>query len=699
VARSAFLKHGGGARVEGALMKKVIIGIGILIVVVIAAAGIFLATFDVNSYHAQIQSTLQQQLNRSVKLGNMSLGLFPLEFKVQNIVIADDPKFGTAPFVQAKELDVSVHLLPLLHKDVEVDSINLQRPAVELIKNKDGVWNFASLGANKPKSQSPSSSGQFSLSKLTIEDGQVALTDNQAPSPRAVYDHIDFTLNDFASNSPFSLDLSARLPGAGSQEVRLQGNGGPIPTDPASTPFQGNLTLKNVQVAGLQKFLNSPALTGTDGVLSGETKISSTAGKAAAAGQMTLQNAKLHGIELGYPVTADYDVSDDLRNDIITINNTTLKLGSTPFNVNGTVNTKPTPAQIDLNLKANNVSIAELIQLAAASGQAFAPGMKVAGNVTANINAKGAADKPALSGSINGRNIQASGNGIALPVQVPAIDLALTPTDVRSNNFNVVSGGTTVNAQFALMQYLAKSPNVNFNLHAANAQLPAILSIAKAYGVTGLDNVSGQGTLNLDLRAAGQLATASSTEMAKALNGTMKIALNNVRYSGVDIDHEFAKIADFKNGSQADKGYTDISKVTGDVVIKSGVAQTSNLQAFLNLGTINCTGTANLADQGLNMRVTAVLTKQTAQNMGGVGGLMSTALADSSGQLVIPAIVTGTFQHPHYAPDLQQIAQMKLKGMSGMLGGLLGQKTGTATQGNQQNNPANQLMGLFGKKK
>lgn len=681
-------------------MKKVIIGIGILVVLIIAAAGIFLATFDVNSYHSQIQSTLQQQLGRSVKLGNMSLGLFPLEFKVQNIVIADDPKFGTAPFVQAKELDVSVHLLPLLHKDVEVDSIILQRPAVELIKNKESVWNFASLGANKPKAESSSSSsaGQFSLSQLSIQDGQVALTDRQAPSPRAVYDHIDFTLNDFAPNKPFSLDLSAHLPGSGSQEVRLQGKGGPIATDPASTPFQGNLTLKNVQIAGLQKFLNSPALVGTDGILSGETKISSTAGKAAAAGQMTLQNAKLHGTELGYPVTADYDVSDDLVNSVITVNNTTIKLGDTPFNVSGTVNTKPNPALLDLNLKANNVAIAGLIQLAAASGQAFAPGMKVAGNVTASINAKGPADKPALSGSVNGRNIQASGNGIALPVQVPAIDLALTPTDVRSNNFNVISGGTTVSAQFALMQYLAKSPNVNFNMHAANAQLPAILSIAKAYGVTGLNNVSGQGTVNLDLRAAGQLATASSTEMAKALNGTMKIALNNVRYSGVDIDHEFAKIADFKNGSQADKGYTDISKVTGDILIKSGVAQTSNLQALLNLGTINCTGTANLADQALNMHVTAVLSKQTTQSMGGIGGLMSTALTDSSGQLVIPAIVTGTFQHPHYAPDLQQIAQMKLKGVGGILGGLLGQKAGTG-QTNQQNNPVNQLMGLFGKKK
>jgi AsmA protein len=690
------------------------IAIAILVVLVIAAVGIFLATFDVNSYHGRIQSELQQQLGRNVTLGNMSLGIFPLEFKVQNIAIADDPKFGTAPFVQAKELDVSVQLLPLLQKDVQLDSINLQRPAVELIKDKDGVWNFASLGANKPKTASSSASGQISLSKLTIQDGQVALTDRQAPTPRAVYDHIDFTLQDFAPNKPFTIDLSARLPGSGSQEVRLQGNGGPIATEPAATPFAGNLTLKDVQIAGLQKFLNSPALVGTDGVLSGQTKISSTAGKAAAAGQMTLQNPKLHGIELGYPITADYDVSDDLRNDIITVNNTTIKLGSTPFNVNGTVNTKPPTALLDLNLRANSVSIAELIQLAAASGQAFAPGMKVGGTVTANINAKGPADKPALNGSINGRNILASGNQIALPVQVPAIDLALTPTDIRSNNFNVVSGGTTVNAQFALLQYLAKSPNVNFTMHAANAQLPAILSIAKAYGVTGLNNVTGQGTVNLDLHAAGQLATASSADLARALNGTMKIALNNVRYSGVDIDHEFAKIADVKGGStQTDKGYTDISKVTGDIAIKSGVAQTSNLQAALNLGNIGATGTANLVDQGLNMEVTAVLTKQTAQSIGGIGGLMSTALTNSQGELVIPAIVTGTFQKPHYAPDLHQIAQMKLKGLmpnfgnptqgvSGLLGGLLGQKsgaTGTQNQQQQQNNAVQQLMGVFGKKK
>jgi AsmA protein len=694
-------------------MRKALIVIGILVVVVIAGIGIFAATFDVNSYRGRIQSQLQQQLGRTISLGNMNLGFFPLEFKVQNIVISDDPKFGTAPFVQAKELDASVQLLPLLHKDVQIDSLSLQRPVVELIKNKEGIWNFASLGANKPASQtSSSSSGQFALNKLTILDGEVALTDRQTPTPRSVYDHIDLTLLDFAPTTPFSVDLAAHLPGAGSQEIRLQGKGGPLATDPAATPFQGNLTLKQVQISGLQKFLNSPALVGTEGVLSGETKISSTAGRAAAAGQMTLQNAKLKGTEVGYPIALDYDVNDDLLNSVISINKTTVKLGSTPFELNGTVNTKPATAQIDLNLKANGVPVAELIQLAAASGQAFAPGMKVTGTVTASIQARGPADKPTLSGTVNGRTIQASGNGIALPVQVPAIDLTLTPTDVRSNSFSVVSGGTTATVQFALLQYLAKSPSVDFSMHAPNAQLPAILSMAKAYGVTALNGVTGQGTLNLDLRANGPMSSMNGSEVARLLNGTMKIALNNVRYSGVDIDHEFAKIGGLNTSSKADKGYTDISKVTGDVAIKGGMAQTSNLQALLNLGNIGVTGTANLVDQSLNMHVTAVLSKQSAQQVGGsgVGGFMQTALSNSNGEMVIPAIVTGTFQHPHYAPDLQQIAQMKLKGLmpnfnnpqgvGGMLGGLLGQKTATQPgQKPQQGDPVQQLMGIFGKKK
>jgi hypothetical protein len=95
------------------------------------------------------------------------------------------------------------------------------------------------------------------------------------------------------------------------------------------------------------------------------------------------------------------------------------------------------------------------------------------------------------------------------------------------------------------------------------------------------------------------------------------------------------------------------------------------------------------------MRVTAVLSKAMSQSVGGtgIGGLMQTALANNRGELVIPMLVTGTFQHPSFAPDLNKIAQMKLQNMlptssnpgaltSGILGAILGSK-GQGQQGQQ----------------
>src|SRR5438128_11540213 len=81
-----------------------------------------------------------------------------------------------------------------------------------------------------------------------------------------------------------------------------------------------------------------------------------------------------------------------------------------------------------------------------------------------------------------------------------------------------------------------------------------------------------------------------------------------------------------------------------------------------------------------------------------------------------PALVTGTFSNPKFAPDIQQIAQMKVKGLvpifdnpasvTGRLQNLLGGPRNPAqdsqAQGKQQReeqNPVQQLMGIFGKKK
>ena len=730
-------------------MRKLGIAIGIIIVLVIVAAVAVLALVDVNKYHGVVQSQLEQRLNRKVTLGEMHLGIFPPRFQVQNLAIADDPKFSTGSFVQAQQVDVSVKLMPLFHHSVEINSLDLQRPTVELVQNTQGVWNFASLGkptesttgganpnpparpagTNQPASGAPqgstsgssSSGNEFSLGKLTISDGQVALTDQAKRSPRAVYDHINLTLTDFAPNKPFSIDAAVHLPGSGAEQIHLQGEGGPIATSNFGiTPFRGTLDLKGVGIADLQKFLQTGALANTDGSLSGKTDINSENGKIAAKGQMTIQSPRVRGLDVGYPITADYDLSDDVNSDLLRINKTTLKLGETPLFVNGTVNLKPTPAQLDVNLKANDVSIAEAARLAAAAGVAFSPGTTVNGRVNADITARGAADKPALTGTIAGRDVQVTGKDIPQPVQVKAINLALTPNEIRSNDFNVTSGGTNIAARFALRQYTSKSPLVDAAVQAPKAALPEVLAMAKAWGVTGLDKISGAGTLSLDMHAAGPLQTIGSNEILRALNGNLNTNFMNVRLAGTDISHELASIAKFiRPRGDKDQGFTNILKMTGNVLVRNGVAQTNDLQALLDLGNVGVAGTADLVTQALNLRVTAVLSKAASQQVGGtgIGGYMNTALSNNQGEIVIPAIVTGTFQHPIFQPDVQKIAQMRLKGLlpsadnpngavTGMLGNLLGQKTGNQNpqqkQQQQQNpgqNAVQQVLGLFGGKK
>ncbi len=274
-------------------MRKFLTAILILIVLIVVALALVPQFVDINRYHGRIQAELEQRLNRQVSLGHMQLAMFPPRFMVDNAVIGEDPGFNTGrPFAQAQQLQVSVKLLPLLRKQVEIDSLELEQPAVELVRNSQGTWNFASLGKSPAGSSTPANANTFAggpgsppapsssaaapskpsgqqpppaqpsgeqkleVGQLKIVDGSVAISDEQKQQARAVYDHIDLTLKDFAPDKPFSIALAAHLPpqqtqmrlpgtpdlpGQGKQTVALDGKGGPInEATPLSTPFNGH---------------------------------------------------------------------------------------------------------------------------------------------------------------------------------------------------------------------------------------------------------------------------------------------------------------------------------------------------------------------------------------------------------------------------------------------------------------------------
>jgi AsmA protein len=194
------------------------------------------------------------------------------------------------------------------------------------------------------------------------------------------------------------------------------------------------------------------------------------------------------------------------------------------------------------------------------------------------------------------------------------------------------------------------------------------------------------GMLASNVNAA--FSSSSASGIARSLNGSMAINLTNGKLMNINLLHELASVGKFLGGNfDAAQNFTNLVQLTGNFDVKNGVAQTNNLNAVIDGGTLAAAGLVNLADQTLNLRVTTVLNKALSQQVGGtqVGGYMNTALANNQGELVMPVIITGTFQHPRVAPDVQQIAQMKLKNMlpntrnpaeltTGILGAVLGQK-------------------------
>src|SRR5579859_4480028 len=512
-------------------MRKLAIAIAIILVLVVIVALVLPSVIDVNSYHDRIQAELQNKLGRPVTLGRLHLSILPLYFSAENPVIGEDPNFRTGrPFAEANEVDVSAALWPLLHKDVQISSLELKQPKIELVRNAQGVWNYSTLGHNPsqqiiqaPRAPQPSqpeagqtasgnnSSQALSLQDLKITDGQIGLTDFQKRQSRAVYDHIDFRLLGYAPDRPFDFSVAAHLPGKGAQLIKLEGTAGPINNaQTANTPFNGSLSFSEVSLSGLQKFLNSASLENTDAIISGKTNLRSQAGKFDSDGSLKLDQPRVHGHELGYPISADYKVSDDLNADKINIEKGNLKLGSTPVDITGMMDTRPTPSQINLKINAANVSIAEIAQLAADFGTAFSPGMNIAGQLTADLHAQGTANQPAMNGSLQARNLEISGKDLRSPVKVPAIDLALTPTEVRSNDFSATTGGTTVTGRFALSQYTSNSPTVDAEIHTGRADLGEFLSIAKAYGVSAADGVSGSGIISLNVHATGPIKNSAN---------------------------------------------------------------------------------------------------------------------------------------------------------------------------------------------
>ena len=128
-------------------MKWILGVVAALVVLAIAALAVVPYLVDTPRIQAYIATNAAATLGRPVKFSSVSLRVLPLPaVELHDLEVAEDPKFGTAPFLKLQTGRIRVRLLPLLRGRVELGDIVLAKPVITVIQAADGRLNISTLG-------------------------------------------------------------------------------------------------------------------------------------------------------------------------------------------------------------------------------------------------------------------------------------------------------------------------------------------------------------------------------------------------------------------------------------------------------------------------------------------------------------------------------------------------------------------------
>jgi AsmA protein len=101
---------------------------------------------SVNRYQKRVANSISDSLGRPVHLDKVSLNLLPLPgFILENLVIDEDPAFGSEPVIRANSVRATLRISSLWRRRVEFSTISFTDPSVNLVHLANGKWNLESI--------------------------------------------------------------------------------------------------------------------------------------------------------------------------------------------------------------------------------------------------------------------------------------------------------------------------------------------------------------------------------------------------------------------------------------------------------------------------------------------------------------------------------------------------------------------------
>lgn len=161
--------------------KKAALILAIVMVLMVAGLAIVVPMLlNIDRYRQQVTAQIEQETGKQAQIGHLDLTILPqVAIRVDDFSLSNPNDFPPGNFVQARKIYAVVDAFALLHRQVNITSLELDDLTLALVQDSHGKWNFENPSAKgTPAGDPPGESGaSFRLgiiSKVTVERGQVS---------------------------------------------------------------------------------------------------------------------------------------------------------------------------------------------------------------------------------------------------------------------------------------------------------------------------------------------------------------------------------------------------------------------------------------------------------------------------------------------------------------------------------------------
>ncbi len=236
------------------IVKIVGIAFGVIFTLAIVAAVALWLTFDPNDYKGYIADWVSERTGRELVIeDDLELTFFPwLGVTTGNLRLGNAPGFGEDAFASIDRITVSVQLLPLLRRQVEISTVRLDGLELNLATDAQGVTNWSDLMAEGGGAATADTSAEpgepllqsLNIAGIDINDGLVFWRTNTS-EVRYVISELAAETSAISPGQPIDGEISFRLVSVEPQLSAQISASGTVSLDPEST----NLETRSLRIA------------------------------------------------------------------------------------------------------------------------------------------------------------------------------------------------------------------------------------------------------------------------------------------------------------------------------------------------------------------------------------------------------------------------------------------------------------------